>query len=116
MASQHVAVIAAYSHGLDGQSLELFGRPELAVQYADEQNAAAEATGVPVVYRVFTLDEVPETALWEWGLRKPDGRVLVYVNERAAGNRLAPVVELVRRRLGSKEWEVVTAEPVGGGR
>lgn len=100
------AVIAEGGHGIDEASLELFDQPEHAVAYADQLNAAAETAAAAVFHRVYSVREISESALWDWGVKPRNRPVVLYVNERAARTCLGDE-QLVRRRLGSDRWESV---------
>jgi hypothetical protein len=107
------AVIAEGSGGLDERSTEVFANLHTAVAYADRENEAAEAARVPVVHRVYRLRAFEETDLWDWGVRRSGFPVMTYVHEQAARSCVGSG-ELVRRRLGTEEWQPV-AEDQGKG-
>lgn len=99
------AVISQGSDGyLDESSAEFFTRPERAVSYLD--------TLKDDTFRVFSVQPVPESALWDWSFREPgsDKEPSLYVNERAARNSCHRGAVVVKRRLGTANWIVADEE------
>lgn len=93
--------------GIGREEIEVYEFLETAVSAADEENHVAESAGVPVIHRVYAMRALTDDALWDWGHRLPDGRVVEYVHQRAARNALPSNRELVRRRKGRDVWEAV---------
>jgi hypothetical protein len=91
---------------LGREEVEVFESLESAVEYADREDRDAETSNTPVVHTVYEMRALPDAALWDWGHRSPDGRVIEYVHQRAARNALPSNRELVRRRKGGDVWEV----------
>lgn len=55
-------------------------------------------------FAVFALRELTERALWDWGVRQPGRKLLIYVNEAAARACVTDGYELVKRRAGTTQW------------
>ncbi|MEU4558600.1 hypothetical protein AB0F72_09420 [Actinoplanes sp. NPDC023936] len=56
--------------------------------------------------KVFRVEEISESAHWDWGITVPDSDKdpLVYVSESAARNSLSGCWVLVKRRRGTSTW------------
>lgn len=93
---------------LGREEVEVFEFLETAVSWADEENRCAETSNTPVTHTVYAMRALTDDALWDWGHRAPDGRVMEYVHQRAARNALPNNRELVRRRMGGEVWETVS--------
>jgi hypothetical protein len=103
------AVIAEYAHGLDEGSTQIFAVIDDAVSTADTLNRQADGQA-PVHYKVFALRELTESQMWDWGLRRADGRVSEYVSQQAARNSRYGDLVVVRRRAGGGEWATADQE------
>ncbi len=82
---------------LEEHRVEFFDHLDRAVSYRDGLDDD--------MFKVFRVEPMNESALWDWGVRKPGEEPLVYVNERSArGATRVGGLELVKRRCGGSEW------------
>lgn len=100
----------------DDQHVSICWNLDEAVEHADSLTAENRANGRRERFVVYTLEEVDESELWNWATRKAgtDERPMVYVHEYAARRCLHSGYELLKQRLGTKEWTVVPPDQDGG--
>jgi len=93
-----VAQPGGYGDLPDDEWIAFFGDVDDAVAVADETDGA----------QVFVVKPLSESGHWDWGTRREGAEAMMYVSETAARNCTYGGCELVRRRRGSKTWEVVS--------
>jgi hypothetical protein len=93
----------------DDQGAAFFWNLDEAVQHADSLTEENRANGRREQFRIFTLTQVDESDLWEWGTRRvgTGEEPRRYVHEYAARRSWFVGHEVMRRRRGTKEWTTV---------
>lgn len=96
------AVIMQHPDGLlEEGHVEFFSNLDDAVHFCDDFGDDDDE------YKVFRVEPVSESALWNWATRKvgTDDRPLMYVSESVARNCCPPGYEVVKQRKGSDVWQ-----------